>query len=247
MPTQWSTSSRLCPVAAARAFDAVVARRECAVVVGAVDERVDDLAVGVDRAPAEDALLALELVGSCAETAPRARRLAPGRLDVVDGEGDVLDAVAVPRTCSAISPSGDSGAVNTKRMSFWTMTKLDRSRTPVSEPRVGHRREAPQGSVVVRGLLGVPDPELDVVDALEGQEVLRLGGRVRVDDRACLVGGAARERIGHGAESTAGPMPFRSAISGAPSTTSIMRSIARSAPRAGGTSPPWSRRRRARR
>ena len=43
-----------------RVRDPMVAGGEGAVVVGTVDERVDHLAVGVDRAPAEDALLALE-------------------------------------------------------------------------------------------------------------------------------------------------------------------------------------------
>ena len=58
------------------------------------------------------------------------------------------------------------------------------------EARVGDRREAPQGAVVVGGLLGVADPELDVVDAVERQEVLRLRVGVLVDVGAGLVGGA---------------------------------------------------------
>ena len=43
-----------------------------------------------------------------------------------------------------------------------------------------HGREAPQGSVAGGGLAGVADPELDVVDALEGQEVGDPGVGVRV-------------------------------------------------------------------
>ena len=42
------------------------------------------------------------------------------------------------------------------------------------EARVGDRREAPQRAEVVRPPAGVADPELDVVDAVERQEVLRL-------------------------------------------------------------------------
>ena len=40
------------------------------------------------------------------------------------------------------------------------------------------RREAPQRAEVGRRLAGVADPELDVVDAVERQEVLGLGERV---------------------------------------------------------------------
>ena len=56
------------------------------------------------------------------------------------------------------------------------------------------RREAPQRAVVGGGLAGVADPELDVVDALEWQEVVGLGVGVRVDPGAGLVGGATRYR-----------------------------------------------------
>ena len=59
------------------------------------------------------------------------------------------------------------------------------------------RREAPQGAVVGGRLAGVADPELDVVDALERQEVGGLGVGVRVDPGARLVGGAARDGLGH--------------------------------------------------
>ena len=65
------------------------------------------------------------------------------------------------------------------------------------KPGVGDRREAPQRPEVVRGLLRVAHPELDVVDAVEGQEVLGLGVGVLVDVRAGLVGGAAGDRLGH--------------------------------------------------
>ena len=61
-------------------------------------------------------------VGAQADTAPR---------DVVSRQADSTSSTAkamswtpspCSRTCSAISPSGVSGAVNTNRMSFWTMT-----------------------------------------------------------------------------------------------------------------------------
>ena len=65
------------------------------------------------------------------------------------------------------------------------------------EPRVGDRGEAPQRPEVVGGLAGVADPELDVVDALEGQEVLGLVVGVLVDVGAGLVGRSPGERVGH--------------------------------------------------
>jgi len=65
----------------------------------------------------------------------------------------------------------------------------------------------------VGGLAGVSDPELDVIDAVQGQEVLRLLVGVLVQVRARLVGGALRDgvllggaaldRVGHGHSSCA--------------------------------------------
>ena len=65
-------------------------------VVAAVDERVADLAVRPDGAPAEDAVLAaVELPGSWAAPGAAGRRLAPRGGDVGHRERDVPDAVAV--------------------------------------------------------------------------------------------------------------------------------------------------------
>ena len=49
------------------------------------------------------------------------------------------------------------------------------------EAAEGDRRESPQGAVVSGRLARVAHPELDVVDAVERQEVLRLRVGVRVD------------------------------------------------------------------
>src|SRR6185369_3163884 len=75
--------------------DAVEARGEGAVVVAAVHERVDHLPIRVDRAAAQDALLAID--AARLQGGPGAARggLAPGGRHVVDGEGDVVDPVAV--------------------------------------------------------------------------------------------------------------------------------------------------------
>src|SRR5205823_6173612 len=78
--------------------------------------------------------------------------LHPAQLDVADDVVDVAYADAVPasappparatvrtpspwrRTCSAISPSGPSGAVTTQRTRPCSSTHDTRSRTPVSSP-----------------------------------------------------------------------------------------------------------------
>ena len=79
-----------------RRLDRAIAGREGAVVVAPVDERVEDLAVGPDRGRAQDAVLAaVELGRRPGRDRAAGRRLAPGRLDVVDRERDVVDAVAV--------------------------------------------------------------------------------------------------------------------------------------------------------
>ena len=80
------------------------------------------------------------------------------------------------------------------------------------QARVGDRGEAPQGPIVGGRLLGVGDPELDVVDALEGEEVLRLGGCIGVDDGTRLVGGAASDGLSHRASPWLAPMLRRASI-----------------------------------
>ena len=101
---------------------------------------------------------------------------------------------------------------------------------PGLEPGIGDRGEAPQRPEVVGRLLGVADPELDVVDALERQEVLGLVVGVLVDDGAGLVGGAAGDRVGHAA--------------GLPAVRRRRRRAARPGPtateRRPGTGPGWS-------
>ena len=100
--------------------------------------------------------------------------------DVVDGERDVMDAVAV------LADVLRDLAVGRQR-------RRDHERDVVAPHHVAgpipdaglqagerDRREAPQRAVVRRRLAGIADPELDVVDALERQEVLRLGVGVLV-------------------------------------------------------------------
>ena len=72
------------------------ARSEWTVVVAPVDERVDDLSVGVDGAATEGAVLVRAGLGVLQIGArASAGRLSPRRSDVVDSEGDVMDPIAV--------------------------------------------------------------------------------------------------------------------------------------------------------
>ena len=98
-------------------------------------------------------------------------------------------------TCSAISPSAQ-GAGQDER----DVVPAHDVAGPVAdaglEARESDRGEAPQGPEVGRRLAGVAHPELDVVDAVEGQEVARLGIRVLVDVGAGLVRGTLAVRGG---------------------------------------------------
>ena len=148
----------------------------------------------IDALRSDAVLAAVELGRLEGRDRAARRRLAPGRLDVVDREGDVVDAVAV-----RADVLGDLAVGRQRRREHEPDVVLDHDvARPVADLRLeaaeGDRREAPQGAVVGRGLAGVADPELDVVDALERQEVGGLGVGVRVDPGAGLVGGT-REMV----------------------------------------------------
>ena len=157
-------------------------------VVVAIDERVDDVAVGPHGRFAQDAVLAAVDLGRLEHGHGAARgRLAPGRLDVVHRERDVLHAVAV-----MVHVLGDLAVGRQWRGEHEPdVVLLDHVRGAVADLRLEAgergRREAPQRAVVRGRLARVAHPELDVVDALERQEVLRLGVGVLVDLRAGLV------------------------------------------------------------
>ena len=130
-------------------------------------------------------------VGARAETAPRV--VVSCQADSTSSTAKAMSWTPSPcsRTCSAISPSGRQ-----RRREHEPDVVLDHDvARPVAdlglEAAERDRREAPQRAVVGRGLAGVADPELDVVDALERQEVGRLVVGVLVDPGARLVGGAA--------------------------------------------------------
>ena len=164
-------------------------------VVAAVDEAVADVAVRPDGAPAQDAVLAaVELDGLHRRSGAAGRRLAPRRRRVLDRERDVPDAVPV-----GADVLGDLAVGGQRRREHDPDVVLlhDVARAVPDaglEAREGDRREAPQRAEVGRGLAGVAHPELDVVDAVERQEVLGLGERVLVDVGSRLVGDGRAHR-----------------------------------------------------
>ena len=181
-----------------RLLHLAVPGREYAGVRRPVDERMAGLAVGVDRRPAEGAVLTA-VEGDRLDRRPRAaaRRLAERRIDVVDREGDVLHPVAVLPDVLGDLAVGGQGRGKHER----DVVAAHHVARPVADAGLEagerDRREAPESPVISRGLAGVADPELDVVDALEGQEVLGLGEGVLVQPGAGLVGGTAGHRVGH--------------------------------------------------
>ena len=96
----------------------------------------------------------------------------------MDRERDVADAVAV-----RADVLGDLAVGGERRGEHDPdVVLLHHVARAVADARLeageGDRGEAPERAEVGRRLAGVADPELDVVDAVERQEVLGLGERV---------------------------------------------------------------------
>ena len=170
MPTTWSIARRPTP-SAPFPWLGHEAGRDTARVVAAVDERVDRVAVGGDRRQLDAAELVLDHVGlgDAARAALDGLTVGSGR--VGDGQGDVLDAVAVLEhmlrdLVVAVESGGEDEA---------DVALLDHVGRAVADaglgPRVRGQVEAERVLVEVGGLLGVADPELEVIPALDRHEV----------------------------------------------------------------------------
>ena len=167
-------------------------------------------------------------VGSCADFAPRF--VVSSHADSTSSTAKAMSLTPSPcfATCSAISPSGEIGAVNTKRMSFWTQheagpDRARRSRGPRRPP--GRSPTAPGNSARPASRCR---PRTRRGRCPSAAKVLAPPPRHPFDDPPSWFARRGR-RIAHGREVTAGPMPSR--IHGP--EASIMRSIASSpAPRA---------------
>jgi hypothetical protein len=150
----------------ARARGAVT-RQEGALVVRAVDEGMDRVAVGGDGRAPDRAVLVRDRRGLL--DAPRAafRGLLVRPIDVLDLERDVLHAVAVAVDVLRDRPLG----TERRREDEPDLSLLEQVRRAVADlgfetgvPRDG---EPERVHVVERGLAGIPDPELDVVDGAD--------------------------------------------------------------------------------
>jgi hypothetical protein len=141
------------------------------------DERVDRVAVGADGGGHDLAVLVLEDLGLVEGGAPALDRERERLLGVGDAEGDVADAVAVQRWWRRPRGRG-RGPWSARSGSRAARARRRRGRARRSPGRRSRPAEAERGAVVVGRLLGVADPELDRVVALEGQ-VGAVGGRSR--------------------------------------------------------------------
>ena len=153
-----------------------VARQVRAFVCVAADERVHDVAVGRDRRQLDLAEIVLERRAARRLPRPRVRRpRGTPSAGVGDAERDVLHAVAVRGSVLA----DRRAAAKSARDDEADLVLFEHVARAVADARLGPcvRRppEAERVLVVVGGLLRVPDPELDVVPAVERHEVRRHG------------------------------------------------------------------------
>jgi hypothetical protein len=153
-------------------LDRAIARKVWAGIVLAVDEGVDRLAVGPDGRELDAAVLVLEPARLVDSARSALERLAVCLGCVRDAEGDVLDAVPVHVRMACNLVVGPQRARDDEA----SVALFEHIRGAVSypclRPRVRHGPEAECVLVEVGGLLGVPDPELDVVPAEQRHEVL---------------------------------------------------------------------------
>ena len=172
LPTQWSRSVSPTPRVAFR-LDRHVARQERPGVVGTGNERVHDLAVGRDRRDLDAAVLVLDPLRLADAARPALGRDAIRLARVGDGHRDVAHAVAVDAGEARDLVVGGERA----REDEAHLALAHHVRRAVADaglrPCVSLAMEAEGVLVVVGALLGVPDPELDVVPALERHLVWR--------------------------------------------------------------------------
>ena len=142
-----------------------------AVVLGSIDERVHDLAVGPDRRELDAAVLVLEPLRLCDPARSALHGLPVGVSSVRNLQGDVLRRVAVPGRKTADVAVGSDPA----REHEADLALLEQVRRPIPDTRLGtcvrNPLEAERVLVPVGRLLGVADPQLEVIPPVEGHEV----------------------------------------------------------------------------
>ena len=174
--------------------DGLVAGEEGASVVAAVDEGVDGVAVGGDAGGGDAAVGVGEVGRGLNAAGAAAGGFEPGLAGVVDPEGDGMDTVAV-----LVDVAGDLGVGaegGGKNEADFALLEDVAGTIPLAGlgAGVGDERHAKGSAVEVSGLTGVADVELDVVGALEGQEVGGGGFRSGQSWRAWVAMGSSPVR-----------------------------------------------------
>jgi len=166
-----------------RALVRCVRRLDCAVagqvrpfVTVAADEGMHDVAVRRDRRQHDLAEVVLDELGLAHAARTALDRFLVGVSGVRDTQRDVLDAVAVLVRVIADLVTGMERA----REHEADVALLENVARAIPYARlwacVRRAAEAECVLVVIGGLLGVPDPELDVIPSVDGHEVFGHGG-----------------------------------------------------------------------
>src|SRR5579871_2094649 len=152
-------------------FDGAISRQEWAIVVAAFDEAVNGLAVGVDGSALD---LAMLIFGDgrlhCALCATR-QRIVIRLLRVRHFQCDIFCAVAVQQRMLRNGTLRAEAAAQHEA----NLALLDDIAGAVAQARlqagIGDRHEAEGAAIIMGGLFGVADVELDVVPVLDRHEI----------------------------------------------------------------------------
>ena len=148
------------------------AGQEGAAIVAPLDESVDGVAVGGDGRDAHFAVLVAQGLRLAHAARAAAGGLAPGRFGIVHPQRDIAHAVAVQADVL-----GD-GMIGRERRGEHQADLVLHQHVGSAVARaglraaIGRQAEAERGAVEVRGLARVAHVELDVIGAVERQEIL---------------------------------------------------------------------------
>ena len=148
-----------------------VARQKRPVIIRAVDEGVDRIAVGRDRRQLDRSVLVFQVVGLVDAPRSALRGLFPGLPGVVHPERHIAHAVSV-----AMHVVGNFAVRAQRRREHEAdLALLQHIRSPVAQSGlrtgVGHQLHAEGEPVKIRGLARIADVELDIIRAVEGKEI----------------------------------------------------------------------------
>jgi hypothetical protein len=151
------------------------AGQERPVVLRPVDQRVRGVAVGGDRGHPDRAVLVGDVVRLGDAAGAGGGGMGVRLVDVGHGQRDVLDAVAVLGDVVRAGRAGVHRPGDQEPRGAADQDVLGVVAVTVLRPAVRHAGHPERGGVVVGRLLGVAHQELQVVDALDGEDVAGLG------------------------------------------------------------------------